>query len=195
MNLFEICNNDENHLFYKKLEGENYVRYLDFLNSLITTALQINHTSLNESIIKSINYHAIACLHPEAGEYRSINVKVGYYVPPDFLIVPQLMNQFINHVNNIWTQTDQITLAAFVLWRLNWIHPFRNGNGRTARALCNYVLSIKCQQHLVGLPQLIKLHRNEYVNALKQVDASVSNNLVNVNPLIKFIQKLLEQQL
>jgi hypothetical protein len=29
-------------------------------------------------------------------------------------------------------------LAAYGLWRLNWIHPFVEGNGRTARAVCYF---------------------------------------------------------
>jgi len=48
---------------------------------------------------------------------------------------PSLMNSFINEVNRYWETTDVLSLASYCLWRLNHVHPFINGNGRTARAL------------------------------------------------------------
>jgi hypothetical protein len=34
-----------------------------------------------------------------------------------------------------WVTKDPLHLSAYVLWRINWIHPFADGNGRTARML------------------------------------------------------------
>ena len=47
--------------------------------------------------------------------------------------VPGLMDDMVNTVNRDWGESHPIRLSAYVLWRLNWIHPFVNGNGRTAR--------------------------------------------------------------
>jgi Fic family protein len=38
--------------------------------------------------------------------------------------IPDLMDDFTNMVNRKWAETDNLVLAAFVLWRLNGIHPF-----------------------------------------------------------------------
>jgi len=45
------------------------------------------------------------------------------------------MDAFFSLIHENWTIVDHpTTLAAFALWNLNWIHPFIEGNGRTARA-------------------------------------------------------------
>lgn len=53
------------------------------------------------------------------------------------------MNEMINDLNRHWDSAPPIVLEAYALWRLNWIHPFINGNGRTARALCYYVICLR----------------------------------------------------
>jgi Fic family protein len=81
------------------------------------------------------------------------------------------MDDFVNMVNRNWDTTDAVFLATFVLWRLNNIHPFINGNGRTARAACYFVLCLKAGALLPGetiLPELIKLNREEHVVALQR---------------------------
>ena len=97
-----------------------------------------------------INYHAIACLHTNAGEYRPCSVKVGGYAPPEHYRVNTLMDDFVNVVNHRWDKADPIWLTAYVLWRLNNIHPFINGNGRTARAACYFVLCVKVEGWVVS---------------------------------------------
>ena len=71
-----------------------------------------------------------------------------------FYRVPALMDDFVNTVNRNWEQTDPVVLAAFVLWRLNNIHPFINGNGRTARACAYFVLCVRAGGWLAGQPIL-----------------------------------------
>jgi fido (protein-threonine AMPylation protein) len=44
-----------------------------------------------------------------------------------------------NVIATAWDESAPTALSAFVLWRLNWIHPFDDGNGRTARALAYLV--------------------------------------------------------
>ena len=61
-------------------------------------------------------------------------VTVGDYHPPEHYRVQALMDDFVNNVNRSWENADPVVLATLVLWRLNNIHPFINGNGRTARA-------------------------------------------------------------
>jgi Fic family protein len=89
--------------------------------------------------------------------------------------MPALMDDFVNTVNRNWDQADEVVLATFVLWRLNNIHPFINGNGRTARTASYFVLCLKSGGLLRGdpiLPELIRQHRDEYVGALKAADRS-----------------------
>jgi Fic family protein len=90
-------------------------------------------------------------------------------------------------------------MAAYVLWRLNWIHPFINGNGRTARVTCYYVLCLRSGGWLPGapiLPDLIAQNRDEYVRALKVVDTSFSAGLpLQLGDLHALLERLINQQL
>jgi Fic family protein len=66
--------------------------------------------------------------------------------------------------------------AAYALWRLNWVHPFRGGNGRTSRCLAYLILCMDLGLMLPGvptLPTLIYGRRKDYVKALKAADASL----------------------
>ena len=100
------------------------------------------------------------------------------------------MDDFVNLVNLQWRDTDPVRLAAFALWNLNNIHPFENGNGRTARALCYFILCAKLGGLLPGtriLPTLLAEEptRSQYVAALAHADSS--NDL---DPLIDLIREL-----
>lgn len=197
----------EKHPIYQQLAYENLLRQYDFLHSVTKTAIDLNQTFLSIEVIRSLNYHATACLHANAGEFRTVEVVVGNpdkpdqlpsFQPPPHFEVNALMQIFTNQANRLWSEFDPFTLSAFVLWRLNYIHPFINGNGRTARVICYFVLCLKFGSWLPGtpiLPQLIYQNRNEYILKLKEVDESLRAGTLNLSPLAQFIQRLLEEQL
>lgn len=200
MILSELTGYDENHPIYKELAITNNIRQYNFLESIIQTSLNIGRPFLSQTVLKAINFHAIACLHTKAGEYRPCEVKVGDYEPPAYYRVNDLMDDFVNQVNRAWESADTITLAAYVLWILNYIHPFINGNGRTARAACYFVLCVKAGGLFGGnniLPELLLRERNEYVGALKEVDERVLQEKHRedyLRPLEILIIKLLAEQ-
>jgi len=108
------------------------------------------------------------------------------------------MDDFVNTVNRNWEQTDPVVLASFVLWRINNIHPFINGNGRTARAASYFVLCVKAGGWLPGeviLPELLRQNREEYVAALAVADQSSSSGTVDLSVLHELISRLLTQQM
>lgn len=91
--------------------------------------------SLHQLILKSID-------DVNAGRYRTINVRIAgaSHFPPDQVMVPELMERFIN-----WYQTEAANLhpverAARVHSDFVRIHPFVDGNGRTSRLLMNLEL-------------------------------------------------------
>ncbi len=170
----------ENHPVYQELEIANGIRQYDFLRSLVNVSLAVARPFLSSHIIKALNFQAITCLHTSAGEYRPCQVTVGDYVPPPHFLVQAQMDDFVNMVNRNWESTDAVALAAFVLWRLNNIHPFINGNGRTARAASYFVLCVKLQVWLPGttiLPELLKRERDRYVLALQAADKNDFSSL------------------
>lgn len=107
------------------------------------------------------------------------------------------MDDFVNLVNRQWDQVDAVALSTYVLWRMNYIHPFINGNGRTARAAAYFVLCVKSGGWISGapiLPELLRREREAYVEALKIADqgGGAGDSLI---PLHALMTKLLQEQI
>ena len=197
MILFELVGG-EKHPAYQALEIANGNRQYDFIRSIVAASLEVKRPNLSSTVVKALNFHAITCLHTNAGEYRPCPVKVGDYDPPDHYRVEALMDDMINVVNWNWERADAVGLATLVLWRLNWIHPFINGNGRTARAASYFVLCVKAGGWLRGktiLPELIRRERDKYVAALKHADVSNAAGTADLAPLHELVSNLLKEQL
>ena len=195
MIISELVGFNEQDDLYQKIEAENGVRHYDFMRSMILAALQSGRELLSRTLIKAINYHAIACLHAGAGEFRSHQVHVGDYSPPSPERIESLMDDFINMVNLHWKETSIMRLAAHVLWGINLIHPFVNGNGRTARATAYFVICVKSKSLLPGepiLPELLRRERTRYIEALKVADRMEDSHL---DPLVRLLEELLIKQL
>ena len=199
MILAEICGHNEQHPLYQEMEIANGNRQYDFLRSIVIISVKAGKPFLSQQVMKALNFQAIACLHTNAGEYRPCEVKVGEdYFPPDHYRVNALMDDFVNTINRSWEQTDPVSLATIVLWRLNHIHPFINGNGRTARAASYFVLCLKTGGWLKGdpiLPELLRQNRPEYVAALKKADASLTSGNLDLSELHGLVSRLLDTQL
>lgn len=120
----------------------NLTRQYDFLESIIAAALAVQLPLISRTLTCALNYHAISCLHSHAGRFRPCDVDVRSFTPPAHYRVPTLVDDFVNEVNRRWETANPVRLASYCLWRLNYIHPFINGNGRTARALCYCALTL-----------------------------------------------------
>ena len=198
MIVFELTGR-EDHPVYQELQISNGNRQYDFLRSIVSASLGMGRPFLSQHVIKAFNFQAITCLHTSPGEYRPYPVSVGEHAPPDHYRVPALMDDFVNVVNRNWDSTDPVVLATYVLWRLNNIHPFINGNGRTARASCYFVLCLKAGALLRGqtiLPELIRLNREEHVDALQHAHVSFAQNgEPDLGPLHAIVTRLVDEQL
>lgn len=198
MFVFELVHEREDHAVYEQLAVANLARQYDFLRSLIQASLQLERPMIGLEVVKALNYHAISCLHAHAGELRPCQVYVNDYTPPAHHRVPALMAILIDDLNRWWDRHDPIYLAAYVLWRLNWVHPFINGNGRTARVTAYYIICLSLGGWLPGemlLPDLLRRDRDEYVAALKVADASIAAGPIDLSILHGLLQRLLEEQL
>ena len=61
------------------------------------------------------------------------------YIPPEYIDVPILLKELDDYINN--SDDHPIIKAAILHYQLVTIHPFEDGNGRTARIMSNYILS------------------------------------------------------
>jgi Fic family protein len=105
----------------------------------------------------------------------------------------------ISIIHENWTIVKGPTsLAAFALWRMNWIHPFVEGNGRTARAACYYLICMKHQRLLPGIkivPERIRENRQPYYDALKAADKKWEDGKLDVTAMSTYLAGLLKGQL
>lgn len=62
------------------------------------------------------------------------------YIPPEFVDIPELLDELVEYVDT--TDDHPLIVAAVVHYQLVTIHPFEDGNGRTARLLSGYILDI-----------------------------------------------------
>ena len=103
-------------------------------------------------------------------------------------------------MNENWGKASPLHLAAYVLWRLNWVHPFTDGNGRTARACSYLVLCLRLGHPLYGansVPAQIADDKGPYYDALEAADKAfkTDNIQVNVNEVESLLSVLLTRQL
>lgn len=63
---------------------------------------------------------------------------VPEYIPPEYSDVPTLLDELVEYVNT--TDDHPLIIAAVVHYQLVTIHPFEDGNGRTARLMSGYIL-------------------------------------------------------
>ena len=63
------------------------------------------------------------------------------YIPPAYDDIPRLLDELVTYVNS--TNDHPLIVAAVVHYQLVTIHPFEDGNGRTARLLAGYILGLK----------------------------------------------------
>ena len=62
------------------------------------------------------------------------------YIPPEYTDIPMLLDELVEYVNT--TDDHPLIIAAVVHYQLVTIHPFEDGNGRTARLMSGYILDL-----------------------------------------------------
>lgn len=112
----------------------------------------------------------------DAGKIRSSNVQIdGATVqPPHWADVRDLLDRNLNEPR--LETFNPVVGAARVHWLISRIHPFEDGNGRTARLLQDFVL-MKSSLFPVGIPQR---HRAVYYDALEDADHGDPNRIVQM---------------
>ncbi len=151
----------EGKTIQEHLEATNHASAWDFLKQLKNK----QPSMIDQQDILNIHRHILQKIDDtNAGRYRSVPVRVGgsTVVFSNPVKVPQLMDEF-----EAWLKTqsdvEPATLAAEIHYRLMSLHPFIDGNGRTARLLMNLVLL----QHAYPPAIIPTEKRLEYVTALQ----------------------------
>ena len=80
----------------------------------------------------------------------------------------------------------------------NWIHPFVEGNGRTARAVCYYLICVRNGAFLKGrkiVPERIREDRRPYYKALKDCDIAWEAGRLDLSSMEDYIAGIMQAQL
>ena len=164
----------------------------------ISHCLEQGHTAFDKYTLWALNHVAVANISQFGGRFREEPIYVGNHLPPHFKDVPELMDRFISTIHENWFNWTATEMAAYGLWRLNWIHPFIEGNGRTARAICYYLLCAKSGSLLPGrkiVPERIREDRAGYVAGLRGADRAWHEGNLDFSELEAYLARLLEAQL
>ena len=181
-------------------EARNGFRQYDAAVSAIQAALERGAFKLRPSLILGLHREALAGISSYAGNYRpgGVAIEGSKHEPVGAHLVPELVEDMCEYVNDHWSESTPIHLAAYVMWRLNWIHPFADGNGRTSRIVSYVVLSIRAGAILPGTPTIpdqIVDNRQPYFDALDAADAACRKGSVDVSKMEELLGSLLANQL
>jgi Fic family protein len=181
-------------------EARNGFRQYDAAIGAIHTALDRGSFKLRPSLILSLQREALAGISSYAGNYRpgGVAIEGSKHEPVGAHLVPELIEEMCDYVNDHWNESTPLHLAAYLMWRLNWIHPFADGNGRTSRIISYVVLSIRAGAVLPGTPTIpdqIVDNRSPYFEALDAADSAYRDGKIDVSRMEDLLAGLLAKQL
>ena len=139
--LYHEHNSDEQQ------EVFNLMKAIEYLDECEKRLLPITEEFIKKlhAIIKVINHGR----RPKLSEYRTEQNQVGkrnesnWYLPPEYSDVPRLIEDLVAWINSPSTQNVPVPIkAGIVMWQFLTIHPYLDGNGRTARMLATYILRL-----------------------------------------------------
>lgn len=167
------------------LEAKDHYAALHYLYELVEAD---KRNTVSEQLIRSL--HQLITHETErewAGVYRNANVIItgAKHQPPDALEVPLEMANLVGWMEEQRSELNVVELAALLHHRLVHVHPFFDGNGRTARLLMNVVL----MQSEYPLTIILKNDRKKYYSVLSQADQK------NFKPLVLFVAQAVERTL
>jgi len=156
-------------------------------------------TTIDVDVLKTINANVmqstgsvVKCMLGEfdssRGDLRLVNVRAGGASFMDYKKVPGKLEEFCNlynqKINNIKSWKERYTLATWAHFNLVNIHPWSDGNGRTARLLMQYT-------QLHGREPMIMMFNEDkpaYYDALDK-----TREKEDINPLLEFLIKQQEK--
>lgn len=164
-------------------EARNHPGAVDYIMGIAR-----GRAPVTEETIRKVHGLLLEGILEEPGEYRTgmIAVPGASFTPPRSAEIPRLVRELVDWLEDNPWEHSPVELAARFMHRLLIIHPFHDGNGRTARILMNLVLLRN------GYPTLTNISyrdRKRYLAALGEAD------LDNPEPLVNFVAMSVEEAL
>jgi Fic family protein len=120
------------------------INYNTALSSLEKLVKNKQETVITERLIKQINTYILHDIRNDiAGVYRTGQVRVGDYLPPEYDKVTSLMHEFVQWINDPQPASlSPLLYTGIAHYQFVAIHPFTDGNGRTTRILTTLMLAL-----------------------------------------------------
>jgi len=155
-------------------EAANHPKAIEYIREAVAGGRRID-----EETTKTVHGMLLDGISEDAGRYRDHGVAIGgsSWMPPPSRDVPEKMDQLFEWLDGNPEDLNGIELASIFHLRFLQVHPFSDGNGRTARLLMNLVLM------RYGYPFLTNIayrDRARYMDALGEADLNNMMPLVNV---------------
>lgn len=167
------------------LEARSHKEALDYLYELVSKEKK---DTISERLIRLFHQIVMQNIDKEwAGRYRNSLVIIGGtdYKPPEAIEVPKLVEELVSWLRRNKNKFHPVEFATILHYKLAAIHPFFDGNGRTARLLMNVVL----MQSGYPLAIILKNDRKRYYNVLSKADKG------DLIPFTRFIAQAVESSL
>ena len=200
-----------------KIEIANSLRLTDEVHRLARGAIETRSFRMTPALLCDLHRIAMDAVIEGAGEYRKVDepcpIRGSRHQPPTWQEVPayvESMCSFINALPPLFLPDLEhpdfddalavgVNTAAYALWRVNWIHPFEDGNGRTSRALCYLIFTVHGGMLMPGvraLPERISSESQKFYRCLEASDiAHKKKRAIRLQQSVNFIRKHILAQL
>ena len=180
-----------------KLEARNALLQFDEVVRLIP--VRSGNLRLTEDDICSLQKLVVKDIWEDAGEYRKGEVQISNsdHQPPPADSLDVLVRGMCKVANS--HSSESTWVCAYLMWKLNWIHPFPDGNGRTSRAVGYLALCAGFEMRLPGtqtVPDMISVNKQPYYHALDAADAAwAKSGVIDVSQMEQLVHELVVRQL
>lgn len=171
--------------FKDHLEAKDHYEAIDYLYGLIENG---SKHSITEVLIRDLQRMVLKETEPDiAGRYRDGDVRIlgAKHRPSEAYEIPQMMQKLIAWIDENKKKIHPIELAAIAHHKIVYIHPFFEGNGRTARLVMNLLL----MQKGYPLAVILKQDWKKYYQCLEDADNG------DYAPFVSFIAQAVERSL
>ena len=170
------------------LEVVNLNEAIDYVEDLVRGDEKLDERTLKQ--IHYLVYNKLAENKRLAGNYRNINVRIlgSEHIPPDFMNVNDEIKKMFEWSDHVKAKLHPIEYAAQLHEKFVAIHPFADGNGRTARLLMNFALTNNGYPPIIVKPD--KESRERYIEALEHGHLTGDNT-----PFVKIVKKLVDNKM
>ncbi|MBU5316518.1 Fic family protein [Clostridium bornimense] len=166
------------------LEVINHKEAIDYIDDIVSRDIDIS-----ERVIRDLHYIILKSIdNKNAGQYRTTNVLISgsAHRAVEHFYVKEKMNDLVNWYKENKDTMHPIQLAAEFHFKFVYIHPFIDGNGRSARLLMNLIL----MRNGYPITVIRNVDREDYMKALEE--ASTKNYL---NHFVKIVTDAVHRSL